>query len=206
MKLRDRIIETSIELFNLEGAHKISTNHIIDALGISPGTLYYHFRNREEIIREIFEKIITDFNGIYPSGDVLTVQESLKILETVYSLFYKYRFFYRDISILLSRDPLLRERYIENRIQRFRQQEFLFDMMIRSGIMRRPDSLIEQENLMDNLWMVTDFWFSYVQSSRDSITEKDIAGGIEHYFYMLKPYLEPSVVREFEQNIGQETA
>ena len=37
MKTRDKIISTSINLFNLHGTKSISTNHIAKEMGISPG-------------------------------------------------------------------------------------------------------------------------------------------------------------------------
>ena len=53
-KTRDRIVEASLELFNAQGERSVTTNHIAAHLGMSPGNLYYHFRNKQAIIAELF--------------------------------------------------------------------------------------------------------------------------------------------------------
>src|SRR2546429_8931361 len=65
MKTKERIVETAIRLFNEQGTGAISTNHIAEALSMSPGNLYYHFRNKEEIIRAILERMITQWEILY---------------------------------------------------------------------------------------------------------------------------------------------
>ena len=60
MKTRDRIIMAALELFNERGESNVTTNHIAAHLGISPGNLYYHFRNKEEIIHSIFDEYASD--------------------------------------------------------------------------------------------------------------------------------------------------
>ena len=57
MSTREKILDTALTLFNNEGTSAVSTNHIAEAAGISPGNLYYHFRNKEEIIRGLFERL-----------------------------------------------------------------------------------------------------------------------------------------------------
>jgi len=65
MHTRERIIEMAIRLFNEQGTGAVSTNHIAGALEMSPGNLYYHFRNKEEIIRAILERMIGRCEALY---------------------------------------------------------------------------------------------------------------------------------------------
>src|SRR5512137_3067511 len=54
---RERILDAALVLFNADGSHAVSTRHIAARLGISPGNLYYHFGNKEEIVLCLYERI-----------------------------------------------------------------------------------------------------------------------------------------------------
>src|SRR6266536_2569583 len=57
MKTRDRILETALRLFNEEGAAKVPTNRIATELEMSPGNLYYHFRQKEQLVDRLLRRL-----------------------------------------------------------------------------------------------------------------------------------------------------
>lgn len=52
---KEQILQTSLKLFNEKGCLNTSTRHIADELNISVGNLYYYFKNKEEIVIELFK-------------------------------------------------------------------------------------------------------------------------------------------------------
>ena len=83
---KDRILETSLSLFNRQGERNVTTNHIADALGISPGNLYYHFRNKSDIIYEIFQEYekLVDYYLDIPEDRAITLEDLTFYLESVF--------------------------------------------------------------------------------------------------------------------------
>lgn len=115
MKTRDKIVYAALELFNQHGERNITTNHIADHIEISPGNLYYHFRNKQEIVREIFAlysaELLERFTPIQGSQESLTMLKSY--LDSIFTLMWKYRFFYANLPEILSRDEKLHDEYID---------------------------------------------------------------------------------------------
>ena len=56
---RKEILDVAEELFVTKGYDKTSTNDILDRIGIARGTLYYHFKSKEDILNAMIERINT---------------------------------------------------------------------------------------------------------------------------------------------------
>lgn len=115
MKTREKIVHAALELFNQHGERSITTNHIADHIDISPGNLYYHFRNKQEIVREIFalyaQELIERFTPVQENQESLVLLK--RYLDSIFTLMWKYRFFYANLPEILSRDEELHQQYIE---------------------------------------------------------------------------------------------
>lgn len=197
---RARIIEASLELFNERGAHAVSTNHIAAHLSISPGNLYYHFANRAEIVRAIFPQAA---DAVYASLPVSPDREisaadvgryHLTGIETL----WRFRFFFRDLDELFSRDPLLAEMFRELQRWLMGQFEVLVERLIQQGQMRRPDPPEDLSRIATNAFILWTNWIRYLTSTRDKfdVHYGDIADGALHSFLSFAPYLEPGFGEE----------
>ena len=105
MKTRDRILHTSLALFNEEGEEQTTTIDIANEMDISPGNLYYHFKGKDEIIRELFQQYELALgdtltapieNPLNP--DRSTVEYNWFFLHVVLEEMYNYRFFYHNLD------------------------------------------------------------------------------------------------------------
>jgi AcrR family transcriptional regulator len=56
MKTSERILEQARCMFNEQGVAAVSTADIAEALHISPGNLYYHFNNKQDLLVQLCEQ------------------------------------------------------------------------------------------------------------------------------------------------------
>ncbi|MGK0404638.1 MAG: AcrR family transcriptional regulator [Oleispira sp.] len=194
MKTRDRILAAALELFNQQGERKVTTNHISAHLGMSPGNLYYHFKNKQEIIYELFlsyEKRV-DANLELPSGRELTVEDKLNYLQKVFQGLWEYRFIHRDMEHLLLVEERLHSRYRDFFRRCKKNTEGIYQGLRNANIIVLDDR--DLEGLALNTWIVVTSWFSFLQCNLltdkyESITLDMLKGGIYQIFQLERPYL-----------------
>lgn len=84
---RNEILDCALKLFNEKGYDATSITDILNAVGIARGTLYYHFKSKEEILEGIVERIKD--NLVSRASSVLedsSLELKEKILKTLLSL------------------------------------------------------------------------------------------------------------------------
>jgi AcrR family transcriptional regulator len=57
--LKERIIDTSLQLFEKHGFHGVTVNKIVETAGISKGGFYHHFTSKDELLFVIHDLFIT---------------------------------------------------------------------------------------------------------------------------------------------------
>ncbi len=171
---KKKIKKQALELFNNNDTFSISTNHIATATKISSGNLYYHYKNKEEIIIDIYQDMIEKFEELNSFEKILDSKEPLQELSSLYDLyldiFWEYRFIMRDSSVLISTLPKLKEIFIQRQNIRILQIKRLIEYFISKEIFRQ---MTEDEILLCAKlnWFISTYWQSYI-SINEEITKE----------------------------------
>ncbi|MGR5069843.1 MULTISPECIES: TetR/AcrR family transcriptional regulator [Vibrio] len=189
MKTRDKIVYAALELFNQHGERNITTNHIADYIEISPGNLYYHFRNKQEIVREIFglysAELLERFTPIQGSQESLAMLKSY--LDSIFTLMWKYRFFYANLPEILSRDDRLHDQYID--VQEKLQANLIAIMQEFVSLNLLNVDQQQLKSLVCSLHLIACSWLAYqsAMSPKTEITEQMVKQGMLQMLNVVKP-------------------
>lgn len=191
MKTRERILQTSLQLFNEYGAPRITTNHIADEMNISPGNLYYHFRNKDEIIYNLFmsyEKKISDALQVPQSRD-LNMEDMWLYLHLVFESIWEYRFFYRDLDNIVSRSRKLRLRFKRILERKIKTAGAIFEGLVQTGIIKATAEEIQA--LATNVAVVATYWINFYNIRHDNQNSNDnnLGQGVYQVMALVAPFL-----------------
>lgn len=75
---KEEILDVAEKLFAAKGFDHTSTNDILEGVGIARGTLYYHFRSKEEILDAVIERLT---NRLVAEAALIVRNRELPFLE-----------------------------------------------------------------------------------------------------------------------------
>lgn len=205
MKTRDKIIQASIELFNEQGERNVTTNHIAAHLAISPGNLYYHFRNKEDIILSIYEEyarslLLETLPKVSAAVNPLKPLDSLVLyMDSVFQTTMKFRFFYSNLPVLLDKNPILREKYVD--VQQCiseRVSQLLISLRKADFIDFNDDELAD---IVSILRLINTFWVSFHQTQTivNEVNDSVFYQGVLKILVILRPYTKTNAISELNQ-------
>jgi AcrR family transcriptional regulator len=190
MRTRERILETALRLFNEQGTAAVSTNHIAEALEISPGNLYYHFRNKEEIVRALVDRLFarTGSELNLPADRPPTPDDLQDLVRINFAILWDYRFVYRELLALLQRDDALRQLYTTVRARGFADMQVIVGQFVQAGVLIPIEPAVIDE-LSELCWLVSEFWLTNVEVSGHSVDTAQMERGARLLLRVLQPYL-----------------
>jgi len=200
MKTRDKIIQASIALFNEQGERNVTTNHIAAALGISPGNLYYHFRNKEDIILSIYEEyartlLLESMPEVSP--EIKPLDAIILYMDTVFQAMMKFRFFYSNLPVLLAKNPLLHDKYVEvQRVIGDRVSQLLISLKD-AEMMEFDEADLPDIVIILRLFNTFLLRFYQTQNSDVEINDSVFYQGVLKILVIIHPYISESAKGEF---------
>ncbi len=190
-----RILEVTLELFNRFGEPNVSTTLISAELGISPGNLYYHYPAKDELINSLFDAFESALADLLRAAqDVRNIEDAWLFLHLLFELVWQYRFLYRDLNDLLSKN-----RHLETHFQSVLKSKGQAVQTLLAGLGKEGVIQIdarEVEPVATAMVVVLTYWlsFEYVRDPRHALEPEfanaALARGAFHMLSLLLPHLE----------------
>ena len=203
MKTKERIILSSIDLFNRSGVVAITTNHIAKELKISPGNLYFHFANKEEIIRHIFRQMCAETYQLWRMKKTQKLVHPLDLIEKNFELFWKYRFFHREMYYLRRKDAVLSKMWKIHIHKVLKMMTIAYRRWLKNAWMN-PIRSEEEMNFIVNVLLATASTFLQFFESADRVpAKKHIENGKIYVARLLIHYTQGEMRADFENFLAK---
>ncbi|MCW5635407.1 MAG: TetR/AcrR family transcriptional regulator [Rubrivivax sp.] len=191
----ERILEVTLALFNRFGEPNVSTTLISAEMNISPGNLYYHYPAKDQLVNGLFARYERALAEILASADgIENVEDAWLFVHLLFELIWSYRFLYRDLNDLLSRN-----RHLETHFQTVLQKKTQAMTALLDGLTRGGAAHLTQDAagpMATAMVVVLTYWLSYeyVRDPRRALEPDNAATalgrGAYHVLALLLPHLD----------------
>jgi AcrR family transcriptional regulator len=189
-----RILEAALDLFNRFGEPNVPTTLVAGELNISPGNLYYHYASKDALIERLYADYERELDELlHASAGVRDVEDAWFFMHSLFELIWRYRFLYRDLNDLLSKN-----RHLETQIQHMLRHKAGAIRALLAGLAAAGHLTIEApeaDTLAPSMVVVLTFWLSYeyARNPREALEPGHAQGallrGARHTLHLLAPYL-----------------
>jgi len=193
MKTKDRILQTSLLLFNEEGEPNVTTVDIANEMGISPGNLYYHFRGKEIIVEALYEQFDREMTDILsaPIQNKIGINDSWFYLYVVFEQIYQNRFFYYNLADVMQRYEKIQRRYKRLIKLKANTARALIQDLKRLEVIKNIGNG-EVDTLVNQIVITTTYWFAYnaIGDRHNNKPEVLMHEGVFQVMSLLAPHLQ----------------
>jgi len=153
----------------------VNTHDIAKAAGLSPGNLYYHFKNKKEIIRSIFEQIPMFSTESWKQALADDNPKGFHVFVDFYFLqLTQYRFLFHEQMMLMREDKILADKWRMAHTRLRHVMRGAVAVWIKRGIMKEFSSPEGIDTFIDNGWIILNFAHVYFETgSKDGVAVSD---------------------------------
>jgi AcrR family transcriptional regulator len=198
---KDRILKTSLVLFNEKGLANVSLRFIAEEMQISVGNVQYHFKKREEIIYALYFQLVEQMDNMMSQHNEKQSDSLLKVFitisKTISETFFLYRFFLLDFNMIIREHSTIKKHYVK--LTLFREQQFIdfIKRLNKANLIREEILPNEYEKLFIRFQIISDFWISRANIQSDKMSEKIIQEYLEVINQTIFPYLTKKGIVEY---------
>lgn len=203
---RERILVSTLSLFNQKGPEAVTTAEIAKAVHINQGNLYYHFRTKESLVLALFSRFEADALVLVTEADAVPGADSKAyagFLRKWFSLVWSYRFLFRDIPGLLATAPGLREPILAVSAGMRLSIDVIFQRMEGAGLISIAAD--DRKPLLANMWIVSTYWAVYLglQEGVRDLGPQHVHWGLGQVASLLRPYLSIQARADLEDVLSE---
>lgn len=166
---RTEILTAARERFTADGVGSVTMGDIAATASVSPGNLYYWFRQKSDVVGALFDE--WSEASLPPISVSDSPEDLLAFLwtreEGQQSVSSRYDFFSRELLPLLNSDPALRGRYQANYQAGTARLRAVFDSVVAAGLLRADADI---DSLIRVGWIASEFgkpWTDLVDPGSD---------------------------------------
>lgn len=156
------ILDKALALFNEKGFVNVRLQHIADKAFVSVGHLAYHFKNKQDIVTSLYNRLKKKQELLLTEFRVLPLFEDIDLLlRNMYQLQQQYLFFYLDTLEVLRAYPEIAEKHRQLLCFQRQQIKFMMEFNAARGSFAQPLYDGQFDGLAHIFCMAMDNWVSY---------------------------------------------
>lgn len=190
MKTAERILQASRELLNEQGTAQVTTNAIADAADLSVGNLYYHYKNKDDILFALFEQFDQQAQALLNiHDDEISIEHWTRWWERWFELVSQNGFLFHDQRYLLNRNGHLQHQYDRLMGQLEKSQKRVFKRFKLNEQLVATDADVER--IAREVTFIAFFWQDFIdaRSSGYSDYKTPFGSALHQTLGLLLPYL-----------------
>ena len=159
---KKKIISAAISLFNEIGVVNTRLQQIADRCGISVGNLAYHYKNKESILKEIYDNLSAKLKEILSKyGTLPSLSDFDQQLSDLFTFMQAYPFYFTDALEMERIYPELKHHRKEFSSKIIAQIRIRMEFNENRGILVKEPLEGVYDIIANSTWMILNSWVTY---------------------------------------------
>jgi AcrR family transcriptional regulator len=205
MTTKEKILHTSLQLFNEHGFENITVRDIAKAMNISHGNLCYHFANVNVIAYKLYEGLVAeiDTNLAEIQPEKINLEVVLQSLFHTYTVLYKYKFLLSDFVNILRKIESIKTHFRQLMEKRKQQMSFLLQLLILNGTLRKEIVPNQYRDFVQVSISIGNFWISDAEIMYQGEENQKIKYYVMRFFNQIAFFLTEKGLEEHQLLINK---